>query len=91
MKKHFFTSLFCMLLCVGCLLGCSADHVTQREAQKDDQTISIYLWDLSLCGRLPKLLREAFPELDFDFVVGHNNIDFYAYLNERGALPDIIT
>ena len=84
MKKHFFTSLFCMLLCVGCLLGCSADHVTQREAQKDDQTISIYLWDLSLCGRLPKLLREAFPELDFDFVVGHNNIDFYAYLNDHG-------
>ena len=92
MKKRFFAMLLCVILCMECLPGCSANHGgVQGETKRDDRVISIYLWDISLCARLPKLLREAFPELEFDFVVGHNNIDFYSYLDERGVLPDIIT
>ena len=34
---------------------------------------------------------EQLPDIQVEFVVGNNDLDFYKFLNENGGLPDIIT
>ncbi len=34
---------------------------------------------------------EQLPDINIEFVVGNNDLDFYRFLNENGGLPDIIT
>ena len=35
--------------------------------------------------------RNSFLDINIEFVVGNNDLDFYRFLNENGGLPDIIT
>ena len=53
--------------------------------------ITMYLWDRPMSKELTPWLEKQFPEIDFTFVIGYNSMDFYTDLNDRGALPDIIT
>ena len=34
---------------------------------------------------------EQLPNINVEFVVGNNDLDFYRFLKENGGLPDIIT
>ena len=34
---------------------------------------------------------EQLPNINVEFVVGNNDLDFYKFLKENGGLPDIIT
>ena len=36
-------------------------------------------------------ILEQLPDINVEFVVGNNNLDFYKFLKENGGLPDIIT
>ena len=36
-------------------------------------------------------IQEQLPDINVEFVVGNNDLDFYRFLNENGGLPDIIT
>ncbi|MGM9970707.1 MAG: hypothetical protein ACI35S_09980 [Anaeroplasma sp.] len=53
--------------------------------------VSMYLWDKSMTSELTPWLEEKFPEIDFNFVIGYNSIDYFIDLNNRDYLPDIIT
>ncbi|MDY3249642.1 MAG: extracellular solute-binding protein [Candidatus Choladocola sp.] len=61
--------------------------------QKDNNKtgITMYLWDKSMTREFTPWLEKQFPDIDFTFVIGYNTMDYYADLNERGNLPDIIT
>lgn len=75
---------FVMLFSVaGCVDG--------KKKAKENVKISMYLWDKSMSKELTPWLQEQFPDIDFEFVVGYNTMDYYSDLNNRGALPDIIT
>ena len=36
-------------------------------------------------------IQKQLPDINIEFVVGNNDLDFYRFLNENGGLPDIIT
>ena len=53
--------------------------------------ITMYIWDKSMCKQLTPWLEEEFPDVEFVFIAGYDNIEFYESLNNRGKLPDIFT
>ncbi|MGN0700878.1 MAG: extracellular solute-binding protein [Oscillospiraceae bacterium] len=36
-------------------------------------------------------IQSQLPDVNIEFVVGNNDLDFYKFMNEHGELPDIIT
>ena len=36
-------------------------------------------------------IQSQLPDVNIEFIVGNNDLDFYKFLNENGGLPDIIT
>ena len=82
--------LACAFL-LAALLGLNGCGAGKPADGSDRVSITMHLWDKSMCKALTPWLEECFPEIDFTFVVGYNTMAYYTDLNERGALPDIIT
>ena len=65
---------------------------SKKSAEKEDEeTITVYLWSTKLYEKYAPYIQEQLPDINIEFVVGNNNLDFYRFLNENGGLPDIIT
>ena len=78
---------FVMMTAVTLLSGCGS-----KSAEKEDaETITVYLWSTSLYEKYAPYIQEQLPDIQVEFVVGNNDLDFYKFLNENGGLPDIIT
>ena len=79
--------LLVMVTVISLLSGCGG-----KSAEKEDaETITVYLWSTSLYEKYAPYIQEQLPDINVEFVVGNNNLDFYKFLNENGGLPDIIT
>ncbi len=79
--------LLVMVAAISLLSGCSG-----KSAEKEDaETITVYLWSTSLYEKYAPYIQEQLPDINIEFVVGNNNLDFYKFLEENGGLPDIIT
>ena len=79
--------LLAMVTAVSLLSGCSG-----KSAEKEDaETITVYLWSTNLYGKYAPYIQEQLPDINVEFVVGNNDLDFYKFLKENGGLPDIIT
>lgn len=79
--------LLVMVTAISLLSGCVG-----KSAEKEDaETITVYLWSTSLYERYAPYIQEQLPDVNVEFVVGNNNLDFYKFLKENGGLPDIIT
>ena len=79
--------LLAMVTAVSFLSGCS-----RRSAEKEDEeTITVYLWSTSLYEKYAPYIQEQLPDINVEFVVGNNDLDFYKFLKENDGLPDIIT
>ena len=78
-----------MVLVMGALLmtGCGGKS-TEKE---DTETLTVYLWSTSLYDKYAPYIQEQLPDINIEFVVGNNDLDFYKFLDENGGLPDIIT
>lgn len=66
--------------------GCAV----QDKSEKED-SISVYLWSAGLYDTYARYIQSQLPDMDIEFVVGNNDLDFYTFMKENGALPDIIT
>mgnify|MGYP000379318780 FL=1 len=91
MKKkkwnRFLPGLLVMVTVISLLSGCGG-----KSAEKEDaETITVYLWSTSLYEKYAPYVQEQLPDVNVEFVVGNNNLDFYKFLKENGGLPDIIT
>ena len=91
MKKKKRSKLLAVLLVMATgtslLSGCG-----RKIAEKEDaETITVYLWSTSLYDKYAPYIQEQLPDINVEFVVGNNNLDFYKFLNENDGLPDIIT
>ena len=91
MKKKKWNKILAVLLAmvttVSLLSGCGG-----KSAEKEDaETITVYLWSTSLCEKYAPYIQEQLPDINVEFVVGNNDLDFYKFLEENGGLPDIIT
>ena len=76
-----------MVTAVSLLSGCGG-----KSAEKEDaETITVYLWSTNLYEKYAPYIQEQLPDINVEFVVGNNDLDFYKFLDENGGLPDIIT
>ena len=76
-----------MVTVISLLSGCGG-----KSAEKEDaETITVYLWSTSLYEKYAPYVQDQLPDINVEFVVGNNNLDFYKFLKENGGLPDIIT
>ena len=53
--------------------------------------ITVYLWSNTLYPQFAKHIQTKLADIDIQFVVGNNDLDFYRFMNDYGKLPDIIT
>ena len=95
MKKKTLRSLFSLLMVlvlgVSLLTGCSGKAAERAEMQEDAETIQVYLWTNSLYETYAPYVQAQLPDVNIEFIVGNNDLDFYKFLQENGGLPDIIT
>ena len=77
-----------MLAAVMALLtGCGAGKTEDEGAD----TITVYMWSTQLYESYAPYIQSQLPDVNIEFVVGNNDLDYYKFLDEHGALPDIIT
>ena len=95
MKKKTLRSLFSLLMAlvlgVSLLTGCSGKGAERAETREDAETIQVYLWTNSLYETYAPYVQAQLPDVNIEFIVGNNDLDFYKFLQENGGLPDIIT
>ena len=76
-----------MVTVISLLSGCG-----RKSAEKEDaETITVYLWSTQLYEKYAPYIQKQLPDINIEFVVGNNDLDFYRFLKENGGLPDIIT
>ena len=79
--------LLMMVMSISLLSGCGS-----KSAEKEDaETITVYLWSTNLYEKYAPYIQEQLPDINIEFVVGNNDLDFYKFLDENGGLPEIIT
>lgn len=76
-----------MVIAISLMSGC--DRKSAKNEEKD--TITVYLWSTNLYEKYAPYIQKQLPDINIEFVVGNNDLDFYRFLKENGGLPDIIT
>ena len=86
-----FSVLMALVMAVSLLTGCGTKTAENVEKQEDAQTIQVYLWTNNLYETYAPYIQSQLPDVNIEFIVGNNDLDFYKFLEENGGLPDIIT
>ena len=86
-----FVLLAAMVLSLSLLTGCAGKSTEAVQAQEDAETIQVYLWTNNLYEKYAPYVQAQLPDVNIEFIVGNNDLDFYKFLQQNGGLPDIIT
>ena len=73
--------LLVMVTAISLLSGCSG----KSEEKEDAETITVYLWSTSLYEKYAPYIQEQLPDIQVEFIVGNNDLDFYRFLKENGG------
>lgn len=95
MKKKRLYKVFALLaatvLGISLLSACPEKGAESTQKQEDSETIQVYLWTANLYGKYAPYVQAQLPDVNIEFIVGNNDLDFYKFLQQNGGLPDIIT
>ena len=83
--------LAALVMGLSLLTGCGIKSTEQAQEQEDAQTIQVYLWTNALYETYAPYIQSQLPDVNVEFIVGNNDLDFYKFLQQNGGLPDIIT
>ncbi len=86
-----FALLAAMALGVSLLNGCAGRSTESLQEREDAETIQVYLWTAKLYEKYAPYVQAQLPDVNIEFIVGNNDLDFYKFLQQNGGLPDIIT
>ena len=75
--------LLTLAMSVSLLAGCAG-----RTAEDEEEPIQVYLWTANLYEKYAPYVQAQLPDVDVEFVVGNNDLNFYKFLNENGELPE---
>ena len=89
--RRLISVLAVLALELSLLTGCGTKSPEQVQEQEDAQTIQVYLWSNSLYESYAPYVQAQLPDVNIEFIVGNNDLDFYKFLQQNGGLPDIIT
>ena len=84
--KKIVSAIIAAAMTVTLFSGCNA-----KNENEDKETISVYMWSTVLYDTFAPYIQSQLPDVNIQFVVGTNDLDFYKFMNENGKLPDIIT
>ena len=85
------SALLALVVGLSLLTGCGTKSAEEVQEQENAQTIQVYLWSNSLYEIYAPYVQSQLPDVNIEFIVGNNDLDFYKFLQENGGLPDIIT
>ena len=91
MKKKKWNKLLAVFLVMATVLSLLAGCGGKNAEKEDAETITVYLWRTDLYEAYAPYIQEQLPDINIEFVVGNNDLDFYRFLEKNGGLPDIIT
>ena len=87
-KGNRFLAVVLLAMIVALLLsGCGK----KSRKQENKETIRVYLWSTNLYEKYAPYIQSQLPDVNIEFVVGNNDLDFYRFLQENDGMPDIIT
>lgn len=89
--RRLISAFAALVIGLSVLTGCGTKTAENVEKQEDAQTIQVYLWSTSLYETYAPYIQSQLPDVNIEFIVGNNDLDFYKFLEENGGLPDIIT
>jgi len=73
-----------MALALINLSGCS-------KTEPEKPHVTVYLWSVDLLDSFAPYVSSQLPEIEIEWIVGNNDLDFYEFMSEQGDLPNIIT
>lgn len=85
MKKTI-SILLAIVMMLSLLTGCSS-----QSSEDEKETVTVYMWSQVLYNSYAPYIQQQLPDVDIQFIIGNNDLDYYKFLNENGKLPDIIT
>ena len=72
--------------------SCTFSKLWEKECKKRrGRNNKGVLMDTNLYDKYAPYIQSQLPDVNIEFVVGNNDLDFYKFLDENGGLPDIIT
>lgn len=74
------------LFTLACLAGCQTNS-----ADSAKEKVSVCAYNVSLMAEYAPYVESQLPDVDIEWIMGNNDLDYYAFLQENGELPDIIT
>ena len=89
--RRLISVLAALVMGLSLLTGCGTKSAEQVQKQEDAQTIQVYLWTTGLYENYAPYIQAQLPDVNIEFIVGNNDLDFYKFLQQNGGLPDIIT
>ncbi len=90
MKKKRVLSV-CIVTTGAITMGLTGCGTSDRTTAKNDEPLTVYLWDTELIEDLTPYIHEQLPDREIEFIAGNNDTDLYSYFEEHGELPDVIT
>mgnify|MGYP002235305914 CR=1 FL=1 len=81
------SALLVMASVILLLSGC----VGNRAEKKMRKPLRCIYGSTNLYEKYAPYIQKQLPDINVEFVVGNNDLDFYKFLKENGGLPDIIT
>ena len=97
MKKNTLHSLFALLtalvMAVSLLTGCGATDTAEdgTAAGETPRPFRCICGLTALYETYAPYIQSQLPDVNIEFIVGNNDLDFYKFLQQNGGLPDIIT
>ncbi len=88
--KKILVLLLAAVMLLSALPGCAGLFSTEK-CTKEKEKVTIGLWGNDLIEKYSRYLCDRFPEVEFEFVLTTNSLDYYRYRNDHGDLPDILT
>ena len=88
--RRLISALLALVVGLSLLTGCGTKSPEEVKKQEDAQTIQVYLWTNGLYEIYAPYVQSQLPDVNIEFIVGNNDLDFYKFLQENGGLPDII-
>lgn len=85
-KRIKFISIILMVVMMTTLFtGCGSKKDKERA-----NTVTVYLWSMVLYDKYAPYIQAQLPDMNIQFIVGQNDLDFYKFIERNGELPDII-
>ncbi|MDO5145558.1 MAG: ABC transporter substrate-binding protein [Eubacteriales bacterium] len=74
------------------LAACEGKQERKKSESGERETVTVCCWsEHMIYSGYAAYVQSQVPDADVVFVAGHNSMDYYEFMKENGALPDILT